>query len=247
MDDGPASWHEAIDMARLAVDDGVRKIVVTPHQLGAYRQNGVDRIRARTRELQERLAEADVPLTVLPGADVRIEPDLVDDWRSGRIMSLADHHRHLLLELPHELYLPLDSLLTRLRSAGCIGILSHPERNQGLLTDAAIVPRLVDAGCLIQITASSLLGGFGRSSQQFAESLLQHGCVHFVASDGHGVNSRRPLLRAASERVAMLTDQDTVRDLFCDYPNRVTQGREVPAGRRAVRRRRRWMSLRRTA
>ena len=58
-------------MARLAVDDGVSKTIVTPHQLGSYRQNGVDLIRARTRDLQARLAEADVPLEVLPGADVQ--------------------------------------------------------------------------------------------------------------------------------------------------------------------------------
>ncbi len=80
------------------------------------------------------------------------------------------------------------------------GILSHPERNAGLLAKPRIVEQLVDQGCLMQVTAGSLMGTFGPASQQLAESMLVNGLVHFVATDAHGARSRRPLMQRTFTR-----------------------------------------------
>ena len=110
------------------MDDGTATTIVTPHQLGSFRHNEADPIRAQTQRLQRRLTEARIPLRVLPGADVRIEPDLPERLRSGQVLSLADRRRHVLLELPHELYVPLESAAfpTAMRSAASE---SSPTRN----------------------------------------------------------------------------------------------------------------------
>jgi protein-tyrosine phosphatase len=123
-----------------------------------------------------------------------------------------------------------------------VGILSHPERNQGLLADPAPIARLVDAGCLMQVTAGSLLGAFGPACERFSQSLLEQGLVHFISSDGHGVKSRRPLLRDAWRRVAELVDEETASDLCCRNPACVVAGKTVAPGRRGVKRRR-WNNL----
>jgi protein-tyrosine phosphatase len=237
IDDGSQNWDDTLAMARMAAADGIGTIVVTPHQLGSYRQNTGDAIRRRTAELQQFLDDHQIALRVLPGADVRIEADMTSLLRSGEVLSLADRHRHVLLELPHEMYIPLEPLLAELESAGMVGVLSHPERNQGLIADSRPVQRLVDAGCLMQITAGSLLGAFGPAIQKLSENLLTGGLVHFVATDAHGVKSRRPLLRRAFERVAELVNWETACDLCCHYPALVAQGGEVPLGQRRSRRR----------
>jgi protein-tyrosine phosphatase len=237
VDDGAKNDDEALSMARMAVADGIRTIVVTPHQLGAYRGNRGEAIRRQTAELAERLRAERIGLDVLPGADVRIEPDMVALLRKGEVLTLADRGRHVLLELPHELYLPLEPVLAELESAKMTGILSHPERNHGLLADSRPIARLVDAGCLMQITAGSLLGTFGPQSQKLSETLLAHGLVHVVSSDAHGLKSRRPLLHAAFQRVAHLTDWQTACDLCCRYPSLVAEGQPAPQGVRRVGRR----------
>lgn len=242
IDDGAKSWEESLAMARLAVADGFGTVVVTPHQLGNYRHNRGEIIRQRTAQLQEFLHNHGVPLRVLPGADVRIEADMLSLLKTGEVLSLADHRRHVLLELPHELYMPLEPVLAELHAARMVGILSHPERNQGLLDDPSPIARLVDAGCLMQITAGSLLGAFGPATERFSDSLLAQGLVHFVSTDAHGVKSRRPLMSEAWQRVARLIDEDTANDLCCRYPALVAEGQEVPGGRRHSRRRR-WKSL----
>jgi len=169
---------------------------------------------------------------VLPGGDVRIEDDLPGRIAAGDALTLGDHGRHVLLELPHELYFPIDGLLRALARDGIVGILSHPERNAGLLARPDVAAELVDAGCLMQVTAGSYSGAFGPASQGMAEWMLAEGLVHFVATDAHGTQSRRPRLRRAFDRVAELADQATAIDLCCRNPGSVATGRDVPAGRR---------------
>ena len=234
IDDGAQDVNEALSMATLAVEESIQTVVVTPHQLGNYAHNLGQTIRDKTIEFRQLMAEHQVPLNVLPGADVRIEDGVLDQLACGEVLTLGDHGKHVLLELPHELYFPLEGLLRGLRSLGMVGILSHPERNQGLLSSREPVERLVDAGCLMQVTAGSLTGTFGSASQEMAEWALRKGLVHFVGTDAHGTRSRRPLLKDCYRHVAELTDGETARDLFSENPRRVSSGQAVLAGRRAI-------------
>lgn len=234
IDDGAKSWLESFTMAEMAVADGIGTIIVTPHQLGTFAHNSGDLIRQKAAELQAELDAHDIPLQVLPGADVRIDDGMIDGLRDGTVLTLADQSRHVLLELPHELYFPLEPVLNDLRRNGLVGILSHPERNQGLLREPGLIEPLVDAGCLMQVTASSFIGGMGAAPQAMAEWMLANGLVHFLATDAHGPKSRRPLITRAFQRVVELTDWETGVDLCCRNPRAVADGRDVDAGRRPV-------------
>ena len=231
VDDGSQSWEQSLAMASMATADGIQTIGVTPHQLGNFSHNGGQAIRRCTAELQQFLEEHGVSLRVLPGADVRIEPEMVDKLQSGEVLTLADRRKHVLLELPHELYFPLDDLLESLLRVGIIGILSHPERNQGLLKQPHLVELLVDRGCLMQVTCSSLTGTFGAASQKMAEWMLDQGLAHFLATDAHGHNARRPLMRHAFQRAAAIVGEHVALDLCCRNPAAVVEGKDVTARR----------------
>ena len=247
VDDGAKDWDESLAMARLAVEDGTTTIIATPHQLGNFGHNGGDAIRRLVTELQQRLNSAAIALKVLPGADVRIEPEMIERLKLGDVLTLGDRRRHVLLELPHELYLPLQPLLDELSRRKIAGILSHPERNQGILRRPEVLAPLVEAGCLLQITAASLCGTFGPECEQLCKWLLAEGLVHFVATDGHGSRSRRPLMGRAFERVVEVTDEATAEDLCSRNPGRVAAGEPVRPGRRKVPRRRWGFGLARAA
>jgi protein-tyrosine phosphatase len=248
IDDGPRDWDDALAMARLAVEDGTTTIVATPHQLGGWPQNCGDDIRRLTAELNERLQMEQIPLTVLPGGEARYEPELLERMVRGDVLTLGDHRRHMLVELPHEMYLPLDSLLEEFASRRISAILAHPERNQGIMRKPELLGDVVDAGCLAQITAGSLCGTLGKELQQFSEWMIREGLIHVVSSDAHGPKTRRPLIGRAFERIRELVDEETALDLCCRTPARVAAGRTVTTGRRCVRRRRTgWFSRREAA
>jgi len=242
IDDGSTDWETTLAMAQMAVEEGTETIIVTPHQLGNFAHNRGDDIRRRTQELQQVLEQNGIPLQVLPGGDVRIEDGMLEQLASGEVLSLGDLRSHVLLELPHELYFPMEGLLAALERQGMTGILSHPERNRGLLREPNLLPNLVQNGCLMQVTAGSLMGTFGSSSQQLAEWMISQGLVHFVATDAHGIKSRRPLMQRAFERVEELGGKAMAQSVCIQNPSLVACGKQVRAGRVSVPRQG-WRSL----
>ena len=230
-------------MARQAVEDGIDTIIVTPHQLGSYSVNRGDSIRQLVRETREFMVQHQLPLRIEPGADVRIEPEMIAGLESGEILSLADLRQHVLLELPHELYFSIDRVLDQLKRQGMTGILSHPERNQGILQRPELVEPLVRHGCLMQITAASLVGTFGKDCQEMSEWLLKRGLVHFIATDAHTTRTRRPNLSDAFAIAADIVGVEIARDLCCINPACVADGKEVPPLIRPVHRKSVFSSL----
>lgn len=234
IDDGASDEAEALAMAGLAQSEGTSTIVVTPHQLGNFRHNTGALIRERTAALQELLNRHRVGIVVLPGADVRIESDMPQLLASGEVLSLGDHRKHVLLELPHDIYFPLAPVMRELEKLGMTGILSHPERNRGIQQQPELVESLVDAGCLIQVTCGSLMGSFGPGCQQLAEKWVAQGLVHFLATDAHGVKARRPLFQGAFARAKELAGEKAAVLMCREHGYQVAHGRHVPAGRLAV-------------
>jgi protein-tyrosine phosphatase len=230
IDDGAKDWRDTLAMARLAADDGFSTIVTTPHQLGNWSQNTGEDIRHLTAQVQNVLREQKIPITLLAGGDVRIEPDLIAKIRSGEVMTLADRGRHVLLELPHELYVPLDRLLEELRAAGLVGILSHPERNQGILARPEVLEPLVRGGCLMQVTAGSLAGSFGPGIGKFAAWMVSEGLVHFLATDAHSPRSRRPIMSRAFDQATRLVGERLAVEMCSTNPAQVAAGEDVKPG-----------------
>jgi protein-tyrosine phosphatase len=85
----------------------------------------------------------------------------------------------------------------------------------------------VDRGCLVQVTAQSFTGRFGREARQSAERLLELGLIHFVASDAHDAGDRPPVLRRAYQRVATRHSQERADLLFVQNPAAVLQNESI--------------------
>ncbi|HEY8261690.1 MAG TPA: CpsB/CapC family capsule biosynthesis tyrosine phosphatase, partial [Methylosinus sp.] len=128
LDDGAASLDESLAMARMAAEDGVGVIACTPHITpGVYDHHGAT-IRARVADLQAALDAADIPLSLVIGADAHIAPGFVDGLRSGAIPSLNDT-RYVLVEPPHHAMPPMiEGFFVQLCAAGYVPVLTHPER-----------------------------------------------------------------------------------------------------------------------
>ncbi len=224
VDDGPRGWAEVLRMARIAVSEGIRLAIATPHQGGVYGHVRAPAVRDKTRQLVDLLARHEIPLRVLPGAEVRIEEQLPQRLRDGRVLTLGDHGKHVLLELPHRLGFPLDALFEALRDQDLVAVVSRPERNRGLLEQRGKIPELVEQGCLMQLTSGSLLGYFGDEPRRAAEWMLAEGWAHVLATDAHGACARRPLFRRAFERAAELAGHRSAVILCCENPAAIAAG-----------------------
>jgi len=218
IDDGASNLAVAVEMARLAAENGVETQACTPHILPGLYHNSGPQIRAATESLQKRLDEEGVPLRLVVGADAHLAPDMPEKIRSGTIPTLADS-RYLLVEPPHHVAPPrLDDAFFRILVAGHVPILTHPERLDWIESHYPAIVRLFEAGVWMQVTAGSLLGAFGRRPLYWAERMLSEGRVHILATDAHGVGRRRPALAQGRDAAARRLGAEEARRLVYDRP-----------------------------
>jgi len=203
IDDGAPNIETALDMARIAVADGIVISACTPHIYSGLYDNTATGIQQALEAFRTRLSEADIPLQLTYGADTHLAPDLVAGLRSGRIPSLHGT-RYFLLEPPHHVAPPrLEEFVFALLTAGYVPVITHPERLTWIEDHYEIFCQLARQGAWLQVTAGSLTGRFGSAARYWGERLLDDGLVHILASDAHGVKQRPPTLsegRQAAEQ-----------------------------------------------
>ena len=201
----------SLAMARVAAADGISTIACTPHILPGVYNNSGPPIRKAVARLAESVAKAGIPINLVTGADVHIAPDLDVQVRDGRALTL-NNSRYLLLEPPHHVLPPrLEDLVFGLQAAGYVPILTHPERLSWVEGHYDLIRRLVSSSVLMQITAGSVMGRFGRGPCYWAERMLDEGLCHLLATDAHNIEQRAPRLAEARDVVARrLGDEEAI-------------------------------------
>jgi protein-tyrosine phosphatase len=242
LDDGAPKLADSVAMAREAVADGIRVIGATPHVREDY-PTTADQMEQGVRELSAALLEAEVPLEVVSGGEIALgNLDLLDEQELTRF-GLGGNPRYLLLETPY-LGWPLmfGDVVGRLVAAGVTPVIAHPERNGEVMENPERLASLVRQGALVQVTAASIDGRFGRPVRRCAQRLLELELVHMLASDAHTPQVRAIGLSSARDAVG---DTALGRWLTEDVPGAIVDNRALPprppASRRALfgRRRRR--------
>jgi protein-tyrosine phosphatase len=229
LDDGPRTMAESLRMCEQYVAEGVTAVVATPHMGDRRFRVTPEAVRRGAEELGAVCAEHGLTLSLLPGADVRLEPELLAMLDRAEVLTLADTGKYLLLELPAQTVPRCEGLIFELSVRGITAILSHPERNMELWRKPHRLAELVDRGCLVQVTADSLFGRFGPQAQHSAEWFLTEGLVHAVASDAHSPDGRRPELKRAAEHLASLLGEEGACQLLQGNPARIVRGERLGA------------------
>ncbi|MGZ4033106.1 MAG: tyrosine-protein phosphatase [Tumebacillaceae bacterium] len=225
LDDGAQDLQEALDMARIAVQDGITDIVATPHTQNGLYNNDAHTILQATEHFQAALDDAQIPLQVHAGSEVHIHFGLLEHVLRSEVLTVCNQRKYLLVELP-VLNLPRDTddLLHELRVAGITPIIAHPERNVMIQRKPELLGKWIEKGALAQLTADTLLGRMGKKMQVFATFLVQKHLVHVIASDAHNIRTRRPKLRAAYQRLSEVAGHET-STAFRETSKAILQGR----------------------
>ncbi|MEC0089204.1 tyrosine-protein phosphatase [Paenibacillus macquariensis] len=195
VDDGAQDWHDTLNMARAAVEEGITTLIATPHHANGKYNNTAIEVIEHTRHINEQLKKEGVPLSVRSGQEIRLHGDWLEAWYRMELLTLADS-RYVLIELPSsripkEIY----ELIYELNIIDLKPIIAHPERNAEIMKHPKRLADLIERGAWAQVTTHSLLGGFGRQVEKLAWSLCKSGLIHIVSSDAHHIEHRGFRLR----------------------------------------------------
>ena len=238
VDDGPREWQESIEMCEIAFRDGIHTIVATPHIKPGVYEPEKNLILSRIKELNRRIEKTkwvtsptgSVPLTILPGAEVHLQLDIISKIDDVAINPSTGPIRYFCLELPdYFLFSRVKDLIRELRSKNIIPILTHPERNLTIMRNIRLLFEFIKAGVLSQVTAMSITGEFNREIQKITRKMITSNLVHIIASDAHSKDGRPPILSRAVKETAKIIGIDRAEKMVQDIPQAVIEGKEVVA------------------
>ncbi len=224
IDDGAKSWEISEKMCAIALADGITHVVATPHASSKYQYNR-EIFSGMLTELQKK-TEGKLKFSL--GCDFNLSYDNIENLFVKPNDFLIEGTRYLLIELSEFAIPPrfLDLLFRMRAELDIIPILTHPERNPILQAHPDYVLQWLDS-CLVQVTANSLTGKWGRKAKDVAVWLLKKKAVHVIASDAHDLVHRPPLLSAAQKIAAGVVGAAAAFDLVQTHPLAIVQGRSI--------------------
>jgi protein-tyrosine phosphatase len=224
VDDGPKTLEQSLEMLRMAVDNGTTDIVASPHANHEFKFEP-EVVAGKIEELRQAVNGA---IRIHSGCDFHLSFDNIQDSLQNPSKYTINHKNYVLVEFS-DLLIPktTDDVFYQMRLAGMIPIITHPERNMLLQKRLDKLEAWVESGCLLQVTAQSFLGRFGKQAKVFADRLLHKGLVHVVASDAHDAKYRPPSLKQAYEYVLKACGERRAGTVFVKNPTAVLSGAAV--------------------
>lgn len=224
-DDGPKDLESSIAQAEMAIAEGITHIVCTPHANGTYAFNP-EQNRERLAQIRERVGDR---LNLGLGCDFHLSYDNIEDALKNPAKYTLNQGSYLLVEFA-EFTIPqtIGDTFREFVAMGLHPIITHPERNPILQKEPQRMVEWMRTGCLVQITAASLGGRFGKQAKSSSWELLEKNWVHFIATDAHSLEGRPPLVRPAWESIAVRFGEAAAQRLFVENPRAAFESVAMP-------------------
>jgi protein-tyrosine phosphatase len=224
VDDGCESAAESLACARALVAAGYSHSFCTPHFMAGFTTQTIEQTKERTAALQGALTDAGINLTLIPGGEITITPDLIQTLPPERLMTYGGWGRHCLVDIWAD-KLPdfFEPTIRWLQSKGLQVILAHPERMKAVQSQPDLADYFNDIGLLLQGNLQCLSDLPGTMTRTTGEKFLAEGRYFMLGSDLHKMKSlpaRMAGLQFAIDRIGA----EAVEELTIEHPRMLMDG-----------------------
>ncbi|HWF10157.1 MAG TPA: CpsB/CapC family capsule biosynthesis tyrosine phosphatase [Bryobacteraceae bacterium] len=221
VDDGAKTIDDSIAMLEMAADCGTTDIVATPHSDLQFTYD-YDLVTERIAEIQARMGDR---IRIHRGCDFHLFFDNIENCRTDRSKFTINGHRYLMVEFADaQIPRTINNIFKDMIESDITPVITHPERNALLMKRVPDLVQWVRSGCLIQVTAQSFTGRFGKSADENARRLMRQNLVHFLASDAHDTEWRPPDMRVPYQIISDEYGEHVAERLFTTHPKMTLTG-----------------------
>ena len=229
IDDGSKSMEMSINMLKYAYEQGVTDVVNTvhfQHPLFLNIDHSLENFERITKSLQLKLNKFEIPIKIHLGAEVFYYENLLNIV--DRPLVTMGGGKYMLVEFsPKNIPNSQKKTLFDLKMSGITPIIAHPERYKLVQENFNIIYDWINAGCLIQVDAGSLLGLLGVKAKESSALIIKEGCCHILASDAHNDLNRNFCLKDAYNFVKKIIGKKNSDLLVYEHPSSIITGEDL--------------------
>mgnify|MGYP001188269472 CR=1 FL=1 len=229
IDDGSKSVEMSINMLKYAYEQGVTDVVNTvhyQHPLFLHIDHSIERFEKIKKSIQSKLDYNNIPIKIHLGSEVFYFENLLKIINEPLIT--IGGGKYMLIEFsPKNIPSSQKQTLFDLKVSGITPIIAHPERYKLVQENFSIIYDWINAGCLIQVDAGSVLGFMGNKAKEASLLIIRENCCHILASDAHNDSNRNFCLKDAYNHVKNIIGKKNSDLLVYEHPSSIIKGEDL--------------------
>lgn len=227
LDDGAEDFEMSVKMLRMAEKNGICKIILTPHNKPMHHNASPETIQKVIQKLEKEISRSNVQIRLYAGNEIYYRSDILELLEEGRVCTMAGSSYVLVEFNPMEDFEHIRRGLYKVLSGGYRPIIAHIERYRNVCVKEEKVEELIEMGCYVQVNAGSIMGQYGIGTKNVAKRLLKEGLVHFVATDAHDTDRRKPDLAECVRCISRKYGDAFVKKLVYENPVHVIENEYI--------------------
>jgi protein-tyrosine phosphatase len=228
VDDGSDSKEKSLEMIKREYEQGVRKIIMTPHYHAGECMPKADVMQERFRELKEDVHTQIPDMQLFLGNEIMASIDMVELLENGRVFPLADS-RYVLVEFyPSVQYSAMEKDLNQILNGGYIPIVAHCERYRCLRKALKVINssnfnHLIEMGAYMQVNVSTVFS----KDHKFVDKLIENDYLHFIASDAHSLGVRGIFWDKCVKYLEKKYDKKYIESILIENPEKIINNQYI--------------------
>lgn len=216
VDDGADSLEEALEMLRIASEEGITEVIVTPHVKPESKYATPRIINEKIRVLQRMADESGLRISLYPGNEILYFDEAIGLLDNHEIYTLNESKRVMVEFSPSITYQSMRNSLENVQALGLVPVLAHAERYACLLMDEDLykTEELKDLGIEIQINLNSVDGFWGKEAKRYTRRILKARFVDYMGTDAHNTGRRSPVFKKCYKKLSSFLDKEYLEDIF---------------------------------
>lgn len=228
IDDGSKNLEDSIQILRKYLEEGIKKVVLTPHYIENSEYSTGNREKfEKFYQLNEEVRKQNIDIELYLGNEVYVASNILELLKQDKIMTI-NNSRYILIELPmlNEDYNVRD-IIYNLRLSDIVPIIAHPERYTYIQKDINKAREYIEYGALLQVNKDSLFGKYGKDAQKTVKKLIKNKLVHFIGSDIHSPNSKIYSYKKFKKIMNRIANNDYINKLLEENGIKVLNNEEI--------------------